>query len=34
MEGKDEEKKFCSIKIGRKIYTSEVEEKEEKIESR
>jgi len=34
MEGKNEKKEFCSIKIGNNIYISEVEKKEEKIESK
>ena len=34
MQEESETKKFCTIKIGNKIYISEVEEKEEKIENK
>jgi hypothetical protein len=32
MQENSEKKKFCAVKIGRKVYVSEVKEKEEKIE--
>jgi hypothetical protein len=34
MQEESETKKFCAVKIGSKIYISEVKEKEEKIENK